>query len=51
MLRPLRAAQTQDTRAMKALAVASLVGWAAAITAGRLLAYTCSRLMVDEMCS
>ncbi|MBM3818322.1 MAG: hypothetical protein FJW14_04765 [Acidimicrobiia bacterium] len=35
----------------KTLAVLSLAGWAAAITAGRLLAYTCSRLMVDEICT
>jgi hypothetical protein len=35
----------------KMLAAASLVGWAAAITAGRLLAYTCTRLMVDSVCS
>ena len=32
---------------VKALAVASLVCWAAGITAGRLLAYTYSRLTVD----
>ena len=51
MLRPLRTAQPQDTRAMRVLATASLVAWAATITAGRLLAYTCRRLMVDEMCS
>jgi hypothetical protein len=31
----------------KALAVASLVAWTGAMTAGRLLAYTCRRLMVD----
>jgi hypothetical protein len=35
----------------KTLAVVSLVGWSAAITAGRLLAYTCTRLMVDEICT
>jgi len=39
------------SRTTKVLAIASLLGWAAAITAGRLLAYTCSRLMVDEICS
>lgn len=33
---------------LKALAVASLFCWAAAITAGRLLAYTYSRLMAGE---
>ena len=32
---------------LQALAVASLVCWAAGITAGRLLAYTYSRLTVD----
>ena len=35
---------------VKLLAVASLVLWAAAITAGRLLAYTCTRLTVDLSC-
>jgi hypothetical protein len=35
---------------VKVLAVASLVIWAAAITAGRLLAYTCTRLTVDLTC-
>ena len=35
----------------KMLAAASLVGWAAAITAGRLLAYTCTRLTVTSICS
>jgi hypothetical protein len=34
----------------KLLAVASLVVWAAAIAAGRLLAYTCTRLTVDTFC-
>ena len=38
-------------RTAKVLAAASLLVWAGAITAGRLLAYTCSRLMVDEICS
>ena len=38
-------------RTAKVLAAASLLVWAGAITAGRLLAYTCSRLMVDEMCT
>ena len=32
------------------LAIASLVVWAGAIAAGRLMAYTCTRLMVDETC-
>lgn len=35
---------------VKLLAIASLAIWAAAITAGRLLAYTCSRLTVDLTC-
>lgn len=35
---------------MKVLAVASLVSWVGAITAGRLLAYTCTRLTVDLVC-
>ncbi len=35
----------------KALAVISLLLWASAITAGRLLAYTCTRLTVDLACS
>jgi hypothetical protein len=34
----------------KLLAAASLVVWAAAIAAGRLLAYTCIRLTVDTTC-
>jgi hypothetical protein len=33
------------------LAVVSLVVWAAAISAGRLLAYTCTRLTVEYRCS
>ena len=41
----------EPPRTLKWLAAASLAGWAGAITAGRLLAYTCSRLMVDEICS
>jgi hypothetical protein len=35
---------------VKVLAVVSLVTWAAAITTGRLLAYTCTRLTVDLSC-
>jgi hypothetical protein len=34
----------------KLLAAVSLVVWAAAIVAGRLLAYTCTRLTVDTLC-
>jgi hypothetical protein len=36
--------------ATKLLAGVSLVVWAAAIAAGRLLAYTCTRLTVDTLC-
>lgn len=39
-----------DTPPLRRLAAASLLLWAAAITAGRLLAYTCSRLTVDLTC-
>ena len=39
-----------DSQGMKLLAIASLLLWASAITAGRLLAYTCSRLTVDLPC-
>jgi hypothetical protein len=39
-----------QTPAMKILAAASLIVWAASITAGRLLAYTCTRLTVDSSC-
>jgi hypothetical protein len=35
---------------VKALAVLSLACWAASITAGRLLAYTCTRLTADSTC-
>jgi hypothetical protein len=35
---------------LRALAAVSLAAWAAAIPAGRLLAYTCTRLMVDLPC-
>jgi hypothetical protein len=38
------------SRRTKLLAAASLVVWAAAIVAGRLLAYTCTRLFVDTPC-
>jgi len=37
-------------RRLRVLAAASLAIWAASITAGRLLAYTCTRLMVDGSC-
>ena len=39
-----------DSRVVRILAATSLVTWAAAITAGRLLAYTCTRLTVDFPC-
>jgi hypothetical protein len=32
------------------LAISSLVTWMGAIAAGRLLAYTCRRLLVDLVC-
>jgi hypothetical protein len=35
---------------LKLLAIGSLACWLVSITAGRLLAYTCSRLMVDQSC-
>jgi hypothetical protein len=38
------------SRATKILAVASLMVWAGVITAGRFLAYTCTRLTVDFSC-
>lgn len=37
-------------RRLRMLAAASLLIWAASITTGRLLAYTCSRLTVDTTC-
>lgn len=45
-----RAAVPGEGRRLKALAGVSLVVWAAATTAGRLLAYTCTWLMVGERC-
>ena len=50
LLRRTRAAQTARATT-KMLAAVSLITWAAAITAGRLLAYTCTRLMVHSVCS
>jgi len=35
---------------LRVLAVASLACWGAAVFAGRLLAYTCTRLLVGEAC-
>ncbi len=49
LLRRAHEGRTEDGTT-KMLAIASLVFWAGAITAGRLLAYTCTRLMVDEVC-
>ena len=49
VLRRLRQGES-ESRTLKVLAIASLVMWAAAITAGRLLAYTCTRLTVDLGC-
>ena len=34
----------------RALAVLSILAWTAAIAAGRLLAYTCTRLTVGSLC-
>ena len=50
LLQRTRAAQAARATT-KMLAAASLITWAAAITAGRLLAYTCTRLMVHSVCS
>jgi hypothetical protein len=40
------APDSSSSRALRRLAIASLVCWAGAITAGRLLAYTYTRLTV-----
>jgi hypothetical protein len=40
----------RDVARLKTLAAISLACWAAAVPAGRLLAYTCSRLTVDVPC-
>jgi hypothetical protein len=48
VLRRIRAGEPSSVT--KALAAASLVCWAGAITAGRLLAYTCIRLTVEHAC-
>lgn len=48
-LRRVRESQ-QISDGTKLLAAVSLVVWAAAIAAGRLLAYTCTRLTVDTPC-
>ena len=46
-----RAEQGGDAPGTKALAIVSLLLWASAITAGRLLAYTCTRLTVTLRCT
>ena len=46
-----RAEHGGDAPGTRALAVVSLVLWASAITAGRLLAYTCTRLTVTLRCT
>jgi hypothetical protein len=45
-----RAQASDSAPGLKLLAALSLIIWAVTITAGRLLAYTCTRLMVNEMC-
>jgi hypothetical protein len=49
LLRHIRA-DSPMTRMTKVLAAISLLTWAGTITAGRLLAYTCTRLTVDSSC-
>jgi hypothetical protein len=44
------AAGMASPRALKWLAAASLASWVISITAGRFLAYTCTRLLVDFPC-
>ena len=46
-----RAEKGGDAPGTRALAVVSLLLWASAITAGRLLAYTCTRLTVTLRCT
>jgi hypothetical protein len=46
-----RAEEGGESPGTKTLAAASLLLWAAAITAGRLLAYTCTRLTVTLRCT
>jgi len=47
---PLAPKGEEIPRRLRALAVASLACWVAAVFAGRLLAYTCTRLLVGEPC-
>src|SRR5688572_10701490 len=44
------AAGVTAPRPLKVLAAVSVALWLISITAGRFLAYTCSRLMVDQSC-
>jgi hypothetical protein len=50
MLSGAAAAGARAPRPLKILAAVSLGLWLVSITAGRFLAYTCSRLMVDQSC-
>jgi hypothetical protein len=50
VLKAIRMGAAVESRT-RMLAVLSLVAWAAAIAAGRLLAYTCTRLTVEFGCS
>ena len=54
MLKPLlrwaRGGSNDASATTRLLAACSLAAWAAAIAAGRLLAYTCNRLTVDSPC-
>jgi len=45
-----RTQASSSASGLRLLAALSLIGWAVVITAGRLLAYTCTRLLVDERC-
>lgn len=50
MLQGMVAAGVRAPRPLKMLAIASLACWVMSITAGRFLAYTCSRLTADSSC-
>ena len=50
MLAGVLAAGMRAPKPLKVLAVVSLFLWVASITAGRFLAYTCSRLTADTTC-
>jgi hypothetical protein len=49
-LRQLRSVEWAPSPPTTLLAIVSLLAWGTAITAGRLLAYTCNRLTVDVTC-